>query len=389
MNFINCNGINIHYRYTRGDGEQNFLFINSLGTDLRIWDDVVNELKPHGSILCFDKMGHGLSEVAEKDYKIADYAADIISLMDALKIAKVVLVGLSIGGVIAQQMAILYPERVEKLVVSNSTPKVGTFESWETRINKVKAEGVAAIADDILKIWFSEDLRAKRKEELSGYRQMLSNSNVAGYIKACKALQVNDLTGDIHNIKVPTLFIAGSEDGSVKTASVKEAAEKIPGSEFIEITGVGHIPCAEKPKLYADLLLKFARGTATQSLYDLGMKTRRSVLGDEHVNLAEANKTDFDADFQEYITNNAWGAIWSRPGLTKRERSMITIAVLAALKLDHELAMHIKATRNTGTSPDDVKEVLMHTGVYAGVPVTNGAMKIAKEIFKNKDDGNG
>jgi 4-carboxymuconolactone decarboxylase len=118
-----------------------------------------------------------------------------------------------------------------------------------------------------------------------------------------------------------------------------------------------------------------------EELYNKGMKTRREVLGNEHVDRAEANKTDFDADFQEYITNNAWGAIWSRPGLTKRERSMITIAILTALGLEEELAMHIRASKNTGTSTNDVKEVLMHVGVYAGVPKTNGAMKIAKKIL--------
>jgi 4-carboxymuconolactone decarboxylase len=119
----------------------------------------------------------------------------------------------------------------------------------------------------------------------------------------------------------------------------------------------------------------------TNDLYKNGMQTRRAVLGDEHVDKAETAKTDFDKDFQEYITNSAWGAVWSRPGLTKRERSLITIALLAALGHEEELAMHIRATKNTGATEDEVKEVLLHTGVYAGVPVTNGAMKIAKEIF--------
>ena len=120
-------------------------------------------------------------------------------------------------------------------------------------------------------------------------------------------------------------------------------------------------------------------------LYEKGMQIRRSVLGDEHVNKAEANKTDFDKDFQEYITNSAWGTVWNRPGLTKRERSLITIALLAALGHHDELAMHIRATKNTGATEDDVKEVLLHTAVYAGVPVANGAIKIAKEIFNKKD----
>jgi 4-carboxymuconolactone decarboxylase len=119
----------------------------------------------------------------------------------------------------------------------------------------------------------------------------------------------------------------------------------------------------------------------SEERYNKGMKTRRSVLGDAHVDRAEANKTDFDKDFQEYITKNAWGAVWSRPGLTKRERSLITIALLAALGHEEELAMHIRATKNTGATEDDVKEVLLHTAVYAGVPVANGAIKIAKKIF--------
>ena len=126
-------------------------------------------------------------------------------------------------------------------------------------------------------------------------------------------------------------------------------------------------------------------GGISDELYDKGMKTRRSVLGDEHVNKAEANKTDFDKDFQEYITNNAWGAVWTRPGLTKRERSLITIALLAALGHEEELAMHIRATKNTGATEDDVKEVLLHTAVYAGVPVANGAIKIAKKIFDEEE----
>jgi 4-carboxymuconolactone decarboxylase len=124
----------------------------------------------------------------------------------------------------------------------------------------------------------------------------------------------------------------------------------------------------------------------SDKLYNKGMKTRRSVLGDAHVDKAESSKTDFDTDFQEYITNNAWGAVWSRPGLTKRERSLITIALLAALGHEEELAMHIRATKNTGATEDDVKEVLLHTAVYAGVPVANGAIKIAKEIFKKEDE---
>ncbi len=119
-----------------------------------------------------------------------------------------------------------------------------------------------------------------------------------------------------------------------------------------------------------------------EEFYQKGMKTRRAVLGDTYVNRAEANKTDFDADFQEYITNNAWAGVWSRETLTKRERSMLTIAILATLGHEEELAMHIRATQNTGASIEDIKEVLLHTAVYAGIPAANIAYKIAKKTIQ-------
>lgn len=121
------------------------------------------------------------------------------------------------------------------------------------------------------------------------------------------------------------------------------------------------------------------------SLYERGMATRRSVLGDRHVNGASARKTDFDDDFQTFITEGAWGSVWSRPGLSKRERSLVTIALLAALGHDEEVAMHVRATVNTGASVDDIKEALLHVAVYAGVPAANRAFKIAKEELSKRE----
>ncbi len=114
----------------------------------------------------------------------------------------------------------------------------------------------------------------------------------------------------------------------------------------------------------------------------MGMLVRRAVLGDAHVDRAEARKTDFDADFQRFITEGAWGALWSREGLTRRERSLLTITLLAALGHDEELALHVRAIRNTGASPEDVKEALLHVAVYAGVPAANRAFSVAKRALE-------
>ena len=119
--------------------------------------------------------------------------------------------------------------------------------------------------------------------------------------------------------------------------------------------------------------------------YKKGMVVRRAVLGDAHVDRAETNKTPFDEDFQHYITECAWGAVWTRPGIDRRTRSLITIPLPAGLGHHHELAMHYRASRNTGATVDDIKEALFHVAVYAGVPAANRAIAIAKEVFVELD----
>lgn len=119
--------------------------------------------------------------------------------------------------------------------------------------------------------------------------------------------------------------------------------------------------------------------------YRTGLAVRRSVLGDAHVDRAEMAATDFDRPFQQLITETAWGTVWSRPGWTKRERSMVTLALLAALGHDEEVAMHVRATANTGATRDDICEAFLHVAIYAGVPAANRAIRVAKDVFSEMD----
>ena len=121
--------------------------------------------------------------------------------------------------------------------------------------------------------------------------------------------------------------------------------------------------------------------------YRAGMAVRREVLGDAHVDRASAQMTEFDTDFQTFITEGAWGSVWSRPQFTKRERSIVTIALLAALGHDDEVAMHVRATRNTGATKEDIREALLHVAVYAGVPAANHAFKIVKKAYAEMEQG--
>jgi 4-carboxymuconolactone decarboxylase len=123
-----------------------------------------------------------------------------------------------------------------------------------------------------------------------------------------------------------------------------------------------------------------------KSRFDTGMRVRRAVLGDEHVDRACARQTEFDAPFQRFITETAWGSVWAREGIEPRTRSLVTIALLAALGREEELALHLRASRNTGATPDEIREALLHVAVYAGVPAANAAMSLAKTILFASDE---
>jgi 3-oxoadipate enol-lactonase len=259
MTFTNINGNNIHFQYLDNQQDRTFIFINSLGTDFRIWDGVVDILKYEGNILRFDKAGHGLSTLNNPTCKIENFANDVLGLMDFLNLQKAVIIGLSIGGIFAQYLAIHHSERIERIILSNTAPKVGSEEGWNSRIETVKKDGIASIADNIMRVWFSENFRKNRKSELLGYKTMLSNINLEGYIQACEALKINDLTNEIGKINVPALCFAGTEDGSTPPVQVKVMADLIPYSTYILIDGVGHIPCVEVPELMANHILAFVK----------------------------------------------------------------------------------------------------------------------------------
>jgi len=389
MAFLKKENRTIHYQWYYKNKDKTIVLINSLGTNLMIWNEVVSLISREFNVLCFDKRGHGLSSTVEGAVSIDDYGDDLIFLMDFLKIEKTHLLGLSIGGMITYSLASRFGERFERLIFSNTGAKIGTIKGWNERIESIQTNGIQSMSAAIIERWLSADFRKNNLADTEGYINMLEQNTMLGYTQACAAIRDADFNPILQKIKHPSMFIGGSEDLGTTPEFVKENAQKLNAKRIEIIEGVGHLPCIEKPEEVAKLIIDFCQNKSTDSLYDQGMKTRRSVLGNAHVNRAEANKTEFDKDFQAYIINSAWGAIWSRPHLTKRERSLITIALLTALGHEEELAMHIRATQNTGATQEDVKEVLLHTGIYAGVPVTNGAMKIAKEVYKelkNKND---
>jgi 3-oxoadipate enol-lactonase len=262
MRFVKANGLVIHtLDQGRRDGPP-LVFINSLGTDFRIWNEVAEILAPDFRIVTYDKRGHGLSESGPDANDMADYARDLMGLPDGLGVGRATIVGLSIGGLIAQELYRHSPERVAALVLCDTAAKIGTDEVWDQRIGHVERGGIEAIADSVLERWFTAHFRAARSTELAGMRAMLTRTPRQGYLAACGALKRADLRPYAGRILAPTLCLVGDEDGSTPVALVKETAALIPGSRFEIIEGAGHLPNVEKPEIVAKLVAGHAKRAA-------------------------------------------------------------------------------------------------------------------------------
>jgi 3-oxoadipate enol-lactonase len=263
MKFVQANGLVIHYLdHGRRDATP-LVFINSLGTDFRIWTEVARILAPDFRIVLYDKRGHGLSESGPDKNDMGDYARDLAALLDSVGVGRATIVGLSIGGTIAQEFYRQRPERVGALVLCDTAAKIGSDESWDQRIAEVERGGVEAIADSVLERWFTADFRAKRAAELAGIRAMLTRTPKQGYLAACGALKRADLRPYAGRIEAPTLCLVGDQDGSTPVSLVKETAALIPASRFEVIEGAGHLPNVEKPRIVAELVAEHARRGAS------------------------------------------------------------------------------------------------------------------------------
>ncbi|WP_083099217.1 3-oxoadipate enol-lactonase [Pseudophaeobacter leonis] len=257
MQIADLGDVQLHYRI---DGDPNgnpIVFANSLGTDLRVWDDVVARLPAGLKIVRYDKRGHGLSSCPPAPYSMGALVRDAERLLDHLNLRDCVFVGLSIGGMIAQGLAGKRLDLVRALVLSNTAAKIGTAEMWQERVKAVQDHGIEPMADTVMERWFARDFQAK--PELQLWRNMLVQQSRAGYAGCCAAIAGTDFYTPTSGLRLPCLGIAGSEDGATPPDLVRETVDLIPGSQFHLIQRAGHIPCVEQPGEYAARLSQFLR----------------------------------------------------------------------------------------------------------------------------------
>jgi len=256
MQMVELNGIAVHYA-DRGDPNgAPVVFSNSLGTDFRLWDGLLPHLPRGLRLIRYDTRGHGLTSAPDGDYFMGDLVADAAALIDHLGAKGCAFVGLSIGGMVAQGLAAERPELLRAMVLSNTAAKIGTPAMWAERIAAVRAGEDAALFDAIMERWFSQEFLAD-KSMLAGWRNMLEHTPTVGYCGCAAAIAETDLFDSTARLSLPTLGIAGTEDGSTPPDLVRETTELITGARFHLIRKAAHLPCVEQPQIFADCLTGF------------------------------------------------------------------------------------------------------------------------------------
>ena len=249
--------IRLHYRDEGDAGGPAVVFVNSLGTDLRLWDKLLALLPGGLRLIRYDKRGHGLSDAPRAPYAMGVLVRDLERLLDHLGVRGAVVVGLSIGGMIAQGLAVKRPDQVRAMVLSNTGARIGTGAMWQERIETVERDGIEALADAVMARWFAPAFR--ETVECAAWRHMLVRTPAQGYAGCCAAIAGTDLMTPTSGLRLPVLGIAGSEDGATPPDLVKETVSLIPHSRFALIRKAGHLPCVDQPDAYAQALVAFFR----------------------------------------------------------------------------------------------------------------------------------
>ncbi|GFE13187.1 3-oxoadipate enol-lactonase [Streptomyces glebosus] len=399
----------------------------ALGTTWHMWDRQIPELTRHWRVIRFDLPGHGGSP-AHAAPSVAELADRLIATLDALGVDRFGYAGCNIGGAIGTQLALTRPHQVTSLALVSTSSRYGTADAWRQRGVVIRTNGLDPIARTAPEHWFTQGFAGAQPAIVEWAVQMVRTTDPGCYIAACEALASYDVRSALGRVGVPTLVVVGSEDQVTPTTDARSLVAGIPDASLALVPGTSHLVPVEQPAAVTELLIRHfstawhdkpgpggqtALGAAAPkpqlapppppqappaaiesglaqpeqvrgATYEAGIKVRREVLGDAHVDRVEANADDFTGDFHDFITRYAWGETWTRPGLDRRTRSIITLTALVARGHHDELVLHVRAALRNGLTPTEIKEVLLHTAIYCGVPAANSAFAVAQRVIREE-----
>ncbi|WP_370617127.1 4-carboxymuconolactone decarboxylase [Mumia sp. Pv 4-285] len=375
----------------------------SLGTSARaLWSAAAKELGDAFHVIGWDLPGHADGPVRGA-FSIAELAEGVLAFAggaaeargdEALRFAYA---GDSVGGAVGLQLMLDAPDAVTAAVLLCTGAQIGDAAMWQERAATARASGTPALVTTSAQRWFAPGFLEREPAAGSALLHVLQGADAEGYAQVCEALTTFDVRDRLGEITVPVLAVAGAHDVATPPAKLEEIVAGVQDGELLLLPDVAHLAPVEAPAEVASAIRAVGQGIPgtepgspaqiadAADAYARGMDVRRAVLGDAHVDRATANADPLTRPFQELITRYAWGDVWGRDGLDRRSRSMITLALLAALGHEKELAMHVRAALRNGLTREEIAEVLLHTGVYAGVPVTNASLAVMQGVFADLD----
>ncbi|MFF0593858.1 bifunctional 3-oxoadipate enol-lactonase/4-carboxymuconolactone decarboxylase PcaDC [Streptomyces antibioticus] len=418
----------LQYRFDGPEDAPVLILGPSLGTTWHMWDRQIPELVQQWRVFRYDLPGHG-GAPAHPAVSVGDLADRLLGTLDGLGVERFGYAGCALGGAVGVQLALRHPERVASLALIAASPRFGTPDEFRQRGVVVRTNGLDPIARTSPDRWFTAGFAAAQPAITEWAVQMVRTTDPGCYIAACEALAAFDVRSELGLIGVPTLVLAGSDDQVTGPAEARTLVAGIPDARLAVVPGASHLVPVEQPAAVTDLLVRHfstswqsapdagrtvvpgipvravlsappqpvpvaeiapaplvepPRADGRPDPYDTGLKVRREVLGDAHVDRALSQADDFSGDFQEFATRYAWGEIWDRPGLDRRSRSCVTLGALVAGGHLEELAVHTRAALRNGLTPDEIKEVLLQTAVYCGVPAAGSAFRVAQRIIREE-----
>ncbi|MFF4488875.1 4-carboxymuconolactone decarboxylase [Streptomyces sp. NPDC001544] len=418
----------LQYRFDGPEDAPVLILGPSLGTTWHMWDRQVPELTRQWRVFRYDLPGHG-GAPAQPAGSVSELTARLLATLDGLGVHRFGYAGCALGGAVGIELALRHPERLASLALVAASPRFGTADEFRQRGVIVRTNGLDPIARTSPDRWFTGGFAAAQPAITEWAVQMVRTTDPGCYVAACEALAGFDVRPELGRVGVPTLVLVGSDDQVTGPAEARTLVAGIPDARLAVVPGASHLVPVEQPAAVTDLLVRHF-STAWQPVhepatgqtavpaaplqpvpampvqpapvaeavpaavpeqlpgradpYDAGLKVRREVLGDAHVDRALAQADEFSGDFQELVTRYAWGEVWDRPGLDRRTRSCVTLTALVAGGHLEELASHTRAALRNGLTPGEIKEVLLQAAVYCGVPAAAGAFRVAQQAIREE-----
>jgi 3-oxoadipate enol-lactonase len=254
--FVETKDLYIHYALDGPAGAPALVLSNSLGTNLSLWDPQFPVFAKTFRLLRYDSRGHGQTSATPGEYTVEMLGRDVLQLLDTLNLDRVNFCGLSIGGMTGMWLAVNAPQRLTKLVLSNTAPKIGKLDTWNQRIKLVREGGTKAVAQPVVEKWFTPEFQTKHPDQIAKTRHMIESTSTEGYVGSCAAVRDFDFWENVATIRVQTLVIAGTHDQSVPPPDAQKLAMQIPGARYVELPAA-HISNVEAATHFTDEVSNF------------------------------------------------------------------------------------------------------------------------------------